>query len=148
MFFKYRLLYVKIFFRHGEHWLELNALRSFRSLKPLTTVQKDSLAPLMVRNMSARRPGSRGRDISLDGRLLARGDKHTVAVWDIDKWKLIGMFNGHVSRVTCVSFSPNMMTLVSGSLDCTVRVWNLRTCTCTCILTDFFPIGDVTVKKC
>ena len=40
----------------------------------------------MIRNMSARRPGSRGRDISLDGRLLARGDKHSVAVWDVDKW--------------------------------------------------------------
>ena len=28
-----------------------------------------------------------------------------------------------------------MMTLVSGSLDCTVRLWDLRTCTCTSILT-------------
>ena len=64
----------------------------FSALKPLTKVQKDSLTPLMIRNMSARRPGSRGRDISLDGRLLARGDKHSVAVWDVDKWSKKELF--------------------------------------------------------
>ena len=46
------------------------------------------------------------------------------------------------NRVTCVCFSPNMLTLVSGSLDCTVRTWDLRTCTCTSILTGHnCPIG-------
>ena len=35
-------------------------------------------------------------------------------------------FRGHKSTVSCVAFNPNMRQLVSGSLDCSLMVWNFK----------------------
>nr|WP_008308012.1 serine/threonine-protein kinase [Leptolyngbya sp. PCC 6406] len=42
-------------------------------------------------------------------------------------WHCIGMLQGHQSWVTTVAFNPRTPTLVSGSLDDTIKVWNLQT---------------------
>ncbi|NJN01603.1 MAG: protein kinase [Leptolyngbyaceae cyanobacterium RM1_1_2] len=44
-------------------------------------------------------------------------------------WRCIRTLTGHSSWVTTVAFNPKTSTLVSGSLDDTIRVWNLSTST-------------------
>ncbi|MEB3267155.1 MAG: serine/threonine-protein kinase [Leptolyngbya sp.] len=42
-------------------------------------------------------------------------------------WSCVGQLQGHQSWVTTVAFNPRTPTLVSGSLDDTIKVWNLQT---------------------
>jgi serine/threonine protein kinase len=42
-------------------------------------------------------------------------------------WACVGQLQGHQSWVTTVAFNPRTPTLVSGSLDDTIKVWNLQT---------------------
>ncbi|MGD1905814.1 MAG: protein kinase [Leptolyngbyaceae cyanobacterium] len=44
-----------------------------------------------------------------------------------ETWDCINVLKGHTSWVTTVAFSPSNPTLVSGSLDDTIKVWDLRT---------------------
>jgi WD40 repeat protein/tRNA A-37 threonylcarbamoyl transferase component Bud32 len=43
------------------------------------------------------------------------------------QWQCARVLTGHQSWVTTVAFNPRTATLVSGSLDDTLRVWNLQT---------------------
>ena len=80
---------------------------------------------------------------SRDSKLIATvsdGDNENVKLWDIygnllktfnnEKIRaidgtLLTIFNGHQDRVKDVSFSPDSKTLITGSWDNTVRLWNL-----------------------
>ncbi len=42
-------------------------------------------------------------------------------------WECVGVLQGHKSWVTTVAFNPRTPTLVSGSLDDTIKVWSLQT---------------------
>lgn len=42
-------------------------------------------------------------------------------------WKCINTFTGHSSWITSVAISPSRQTIISGSLDDTIRIWNLQT---------------------
>lgn len=42
-------------------------------------------------------------------------------------WQCVREFKGHTSWVTTVAFNPKMPSLVSGSLDDTLKIWNLQT---------------------
>lgn len=42
-------------------------------------------------------------------------------------WRCVRTFTGHSSWVTSLAISPNTPTLVSGSLDDSIRIWNLQT---------------------
>ncbi|HEY9878838.1 MAG TPA: serine/threonine-protein kinase [Leptolyngbyaceae cyanobacterium] len=42
-------------------------------------------------------------------------------------WQCVREFTGHTSWVTTVAFNPKLPTLVSGSLDDTLKIWNLQT---------------------
>ena len=44
------------------------------------------------------------------------------------------ILQGHTEWVMSVAFSPDGKSLVSGSNDCTVKVWNLTEGTCTSTL--------------
>ncbi|MYK41387.1 MAG: T9SS type A sorting domain-containing protein, partial [Gemmatimonadetes bacterium] len=48
-------------------------------------------------------------------------------LWDVSSEQEIATLQGHTDRVTSVSFSPDGQTLVSGSLDQTVRLWDVST---------------------
>jgi WD40 repeat protein len=66
-----------------------------------------------------------------NGRYLAAGTfsqkGQSVVVWDFDKQEKVFDLPGHHDRINAVAFSPDGSWLVSGSDDCTVRVWNVLT---------------------
>lgn len=49
----------------------------------------------------------------------------TVQIWQINVPQLTQTLEGHTGTVTCVSFSPNVEFVASGSEDKTVIVWGL-----------------------
>ena len=70
--------------------------------------------------------------LSGDSKLVATGSTdNAVKIWDIRTGELTrsfgSLFSGHSGTVTDLAFSPNNQTLVSVSLDQTVRLWSLKT---------------------
>jgi WD40 repeat protein len=50
-----------------------------------------------------------------------------VRVWDVSTGEEKAKLEGHGAVVTSVSFSPDGLSIVSGSADKTVRVWDVST---------------------
>jgi WD40 repeat protein len=72
---------------------------------------------------------------SLDDALLVHGSADgKIKVFDPRTSRLIGVFDGHVDRISSVAFSPCGTMIVSGSHDKTVRIWNLISDHCECVL--------------
>ena len=46
---------------------------------------------------------------------------------DVNKKRYQTMMRSHTSTVTCAGLSPRGGHLVTGSADCTVRIWDLET---------------------
>ena len=51
----------------------------------------------------------------------------SAAIAEDEGWQCVRVLSGHQSWVTAVAFNPRSATLVSGSLDDTIRVWDLQT---------------------
>lgn len=69
-----------------------------------------------------------GLAFSPDGKLASGGGRNDVGelrLWDVSLGAVVAEFSGHEKCVTDVSFSPNGKTLASGSLDGTVRIWQV-----------------------
>jgi|GEM_PF-235701 len=77
-------------------------------------------------------------DVSADGRYLLTGsgqfsmigtpvDDNTMRLWDIQTGEEIRRFEGHISGVWSVAFSPDGRTAFSGSDDRSVIQWDLVT---------------------
>lgn len=62
---------------------------------------------------------------SPDGTKLATADDKYVHLWDIASGEQLKKFSGHKSLVTSLCFSAEGSILASGSLDCTIRLWDV-----------------------
>src|SRR5262249_820031 len=51
----------------------------------------------------------------------------TVRLWDVKTGETKAILQGHTSFVNSVAFSPDGLTLASGSKDATVRLWDVKT---------------------
>jgi serine/threonine protein kinase len=63
--------------------------------------------------------------VSPDGALAACGGKDSLAVWNLRNGQLLGALDGHGLAVMSVAFSPNGRWLLSGSLDKSIRLWDV-----------------------
>ncbi|KOC59513.1 WD repeat-containing protein 36 [Habropoda laboriosa] len=49
----------------------------------------------------------------------------TVVLVDLDTKNIVRRFEGHESRLTDASFSPDSRWLITASMDCTIRTWDI-----------------------
>ncbi|XP_065914594.1 WD repeat-containing protein 36-like isoform X2 [Dysidea avara] len=57
--------------------------------------------------------------------LAAACDNFTLHIIDTDTRRIIRTFAGHTNRITDMAFSPDAHWLISTSMDCTIRSWDL-----------------------
>jgi WD40 repeat protein len=67
---------------------------------------------------------------SSDSHILATGIDQDICLWQVADGKQLTIFHGHTGWVQCLVFSPDGMTLASGSHDHTIRLWSLTTGQC------------------
>jgi len=74
-------------------------------------------------------PYEQGKTVSLnaDGILAIAANEKTVRLVDALTGDIRRVLEGHTLGVTCVDFSPDNTTLVSGSRDGSMRLWNATT---------------------
>jgi len=63
--------------------------------------------------------------ISPDGRLLATSHGASIRLWEVATGKVRRQFAGHQGSVVPFTFSPDGRTLLTGSEDTTILVWDL-----------------------
>ncbi|XP_023809592.1 striatin [Oryzias latipes] len=61
--------------------------------------------------------------------ITAQEDRH-IRFFDNNTGKLIHSMVAHLDSVTCLAVDPNGLYLMSGSHDCSIRLWNMETRTC------------------
>ncbi len=66
-------------------------------------------------------------DFSPDGKLVAAGDKNKIHLWDTKTGAESLTIRGNLGMVWSVDFSPDNLTLASGSLDGSVKLWDANT---------------------
>lgn len=91
----------------------------------LATIQ----SPPLPQNSPPRESGITSLSISQDRKLIATGSlDRLVRVFELvdDDFKLIETFEGHLDSVYSVTFDSHDSTVISGSLDRTIRKWSLN----------------------
>ncbi|XP_025103841.1 striatin-3-like isoform X6 [Pomacea canaliculata] len=61
--------------------------------------------------------------------ITAHEDRH-IRFFDNNTGKIIHAMVAHLDSVTCLAVDPNGLYLLSGSHDCSIRLWNLDSKTC------------------
>eukprot|EP01080_Neovahlkampfia_damariscottae_P003594 gene3594-6329_t len=56
--------------------------------------------------------------------ILTGGNDHTLSIFNKDSSQILSTLKGHTKQVTNVSFNSNYDSLVSSSVDKTIRVWS------------------------
>ena len=68
---------------------------------------------------------SSGIALSPDGQYLALGGSIGAWLYDLETLREVSLFTGHAREVKAVAFSRDGSTLLTGSLDTTVKLWDL-----------------------
>ncbi|KAM4603736.1 striatin [Polymixia lowei] len=61
--------------------------------------------------------------------ITAQEDRH-IQFYDNNTGKLVHSMVAHLDAVTCLAVDPNGLYLMSGSHDCSIRLWNMESRTC------------------
>ncbi|NXV36831.1 WDR36 protein, partial [Rissa tridactyla] len=77
-------------------------------------------------------------------------DDFSISVLDIETRKIVRTFPGHHGRINDMTFSPDGRWLITSSMDCTIKTWDLPSgCLIDCFLVDsaavsltMSPTGD------
>ena len=57
--------------------------------------------------------------------MVSSGDDRTLEIWDSETGSLVNTLPGHQLTVTSIDLSPNGTSLLSSSLDSTLRLWDV-----------------------
>ena len=87
-------------------------------------------------------------ELSPDGRTLAAATDHQVVLWDLQANKLNKFLVGHEDRVYSLAFSPTGETLIGGSRDTTVRLWDVHTGKLLKTLKRSQVVRQLTIQSC
>lgn len=52
-------------------------------------------------------------------------DDFTISIVDVDTHRVVRRFVGHTAQITDVTFSPDSRWLISASMDCSIRTWDI-----------------------
>jgi len=63
---------------------------------------------------------------SPDSQLLALGLEDSIKIYNTSDWSEVTELFGHSNTVYSIDFTPDMMYLVSGSFDFTVKTWSTK----------------------
>eukprot|EP00736_Rhodelphis_marinus_P005823 Rmarinus@m.15760 len=66
----------------------------------------------------------------LSGNLVFVAHERRVGIMDVDCNRLLWYASGHDARVTCLAYNHLAHTMLSGSSDCTLRMWKLGSLLC------------------
>ncbi|MGQ0763051.1 MAG: caspase family protein [Acidobacteriota bacterium] len=91
--------------------------------------------------------GANALAFSPDGRLLATARKLSAEakLWDVKSGRMTLTLSGHTDEVRDVAFSPDGRLLMSGSMDGSVRLWEVATGEPLALITLMRGTGDWTV---
>lgn len=64
---------------------------------------------------------------SPNGEILACASENYIQLWKVEDYKLQDIYTGHTSEIRYLVYSDNGKTLISGSTDTTIRVWDTAT---------------------
>ncbi|KAF2673068.1 WD40 repeat-like protein [Microthyrium microscopicum] len=61
------------------------------------------------------------------GEVVAAGshDTDTIHIWSVQTGQLLDQLAGHEGPISCLAFTPDGTSLISGSWDNTVRIWSI-----------------------
>uniref|UniRef100_A0A4W3JTU3 WD repeat domain 36 n=1 Tax=Callorhinchus milii TaxID=7868 RepID=A0A4W3JTU3_CALMI len=84
------------------------------------------------------------------GMLAVAADDFTITVFDTETRKIVRRFSGHQGQINDMAFSPDGRWLITASMDCSIRTWDLPSgCLIDCFSVDsaavsitMSPTGD------
>lgn len=79
-----------------------------------------------LHNIDAHANWVNGVDWSSKNEIASCGDDMEIKIWD-EHIMPIRTITGHTASVTCVKFTPDGNTIVSGSKDKTIKIWDIAT---------------------
>ncbi len=59
-------------------------------------------------------------------KIFTGGIDNDIKVWDLRKHEVAMKLQGHTKTITSMQLSPDVSYLLTNSMDCTFRVWDMR----------------------
>jgi len=64
--------------------------------------------------------------INYGSQIVSCGQDKSVILWDVSSGTPLRRLRGHAARVTSVRYNEESTVAVSGSQDCTIMCWDMR----------------------
>ena len=98
------------------------------------SVNDEEFAKLQVARMEEHKDILTALELAPDKRLISASADKTICVWDLNKYQLLKVLQGHTEGVQCLKLLKNG-NLASGAFDNTIKIWDLNNYTCIKTLT-------------